>query len=66
MPVVCVFFIHTCNYNHKYHNKNDQKLKVLLGKNSLWMKTPLKEFGFKCIASKHELCGDLKCKCLCH
>ncbi len=67
MPfVVCVYFIHTCNYNQKCCKINDQKLSVQIGKNSFWIKTPLDEFGFKCIASKHELCSDLKCKCLCH
>jgi len=64
--LVCVYFIHTGNYNPKYCDKIDQTLKVQLDKNSLWMKTPLREFGFKCIANKHELCGDSKCKCLCH
>jgi len=29
-----------------------------------WIQTPLREFGYKCIANKHELCKG--CKCLCH
>jgi len=29
-----------------------------------WLQTPLREFGYKCIANKHELCKG--CKCLCH
>ncbi len=33
---------------------------------NFWIKTPLNEFGFKCIANKHELCSYSKCKCLCH
>jgi len=33
---------------------------------NLWTETPLKDFGFKCIASKHDLCSDEKCVCLCH
>ncbi len=64
--LACVYFIHTGNYNPKYCDKNDQTLKVQLNKNSFWMMTPLREFGFKCIANKHEVCGDSKCKCLCH
>jgi len=41
-------------------------MKAQLGENSLWTNTQLSEFGFKCIANKHELCIDSKCKCLCH
>jgi len=41
-------------------------MKAQLGENSLWANTPLSEFGFKCIANKHGLCIDSKCKCLCH
>jgi len=29
-----------------------------------WLPTPLREFGYKCIENKHELCKG--CKCLCH
>ena len=29
-----------------------------------WLQTPLREFGYKCIENKHELCKG--CKCLCH
>ena len=29
-----------------------------------WIQTPLREFGFKCIENKHELCKG--CMCLCH
>ena len=47
-------------------DRDDQTLKILLDANSSWIKTPLKEFGFKCIANKHGSCGDSKCKCLCH
>jgi len=31
---------------------------------SEWIQTPLREFGYKCIENKHELCKG--CKCLCH
>jgi len=41
-------------------------MSVQLDKNSFWMKTKLSEFGFKCIANKHELCGYSICKCICH
>ena len=33
---------------------------------SKWIKTPLCDFSFKCIQSKHDLCNWTKCKCLCH
>ena len=33
---------------------------------SKWIKTPLSDFSFKCIQSKHDLCNWTKCKCLCH
>ncbi len=33
---------------------------------SAWIKTSLSEFGFKCVANKHELCCDDTCVCLCH
>ncbi len=64
--VVCVFFIHTKYYNAKFSKKNESELKIQLGVQSIWTKTSLKEFGFKCIANKHESCNDSKCKCLCH
>jgi len=31
---------------------------------SEWIQTPLREFGYRCIEDKHELCKG--CKCLCH
>jgi len=33
---------------------------------SAWIETFLSEFGFKCVANKHELCCDDTCVCLCH
>ncbi len=33
---------------------------------SAWIKASLSEFGFKCVASKHELCYDDTCACICH
>ncbi len=33
---------------------------------SAWIKTSLSEFGFKCVANKHELCCDDTCVCICH
>ena len=37
---------------------------TLEGKSQSWIRTPLREFGYKCIENKHELCKG--CKCLCH
>ncbi len=34
--------------------------------NSIWIKTPLSDFGFKCIMNKHDVCVDFSCGCLCH
>ncbi len=31
-----------------------------------WIETPLSHFGFKCIMSKHDLCAEQICECLCH
>lgn len=31
-----------------------------------WQKSYASQFGFKCIASKHEKCTDKFCVCLCH
>ena len=31
----------------------------------VWFQVLLSQFGFKCIANKHDLCIDSKCKCLC-
>jgi len=33
---------------------------------SIWIQTPLRNFGPKYIMNKHDLCTDVKCKCLCH
>ena len=30
-----------------------------------WIETPLSKFGFKCVMSKHDLCVDSLCECLC-
>jgi len=32
----------------------------------MWIETLLSDFGFKCISSKHELCYNSNCVCLCH
>ena len=32
----------------------------------IWTQTPLRDFGFKCIMTEHNLCSDPKCACLCH
>jgi len=37
---------------------------ILDEKLQFWIQTPLREFGYKCIENKHELCKG--CKCLCH
>ncbi len=37
---------------------------ILDEKLQFWTQTPLREFGYKCIEDKHELCKG--CKCLCH
>ena len=34
--------------------------------NSIWMQTPLHNFGSKCIMNKHHLCYNPECECLCH
>ena len=34
--------------------------------NSIWTKTKLQDFGFKCIMNKHDSCIDTNCKCFCH
>ena len=34
--------------------------------NLIWIQTPLSNFGFKCMANKHDLCTSQKCACLCH
>ena len=33
---------------------------------SIWLKTSLSKFGFKCIMNKHDFCDDSFCECLCH
>ncbi len=55
----------------KFHSPYDSSLrsqcmKAQLDKRSFWMQTPLNEFGFKCIANKHEFCSYSKCGCFCH
>ncbi len=37
---------------------------ILDEKLQFWIQTPLREFGYKCIENKHELCKG--CKCLCN
>ena len=32
----------------------------------IWMQTPLRNFGSKCMMNEHDLCIDIKCQCLCH
>jgi hypothetical protein len=32
----------------------------------IWKETPLTKFGYKCIMSKHDLCSEGSCECLCH
>jgi hypothetical protein len=49
-----------------FETKNDRDILVneipMLGFE--WIRTPLREFGFKCIANKHDSCKG--CGCLCH
>ena len=33
---------------------------------SVWIPVSLRAIGSKCIMNKHELCGDSKCRCVCH
>jgi hypothetical protein len=33
---------------------------------TIWTKTPLSKFGFKCIMNKHDFCVEPSCECLCH
>ncbi len=56
---------HYMKSDNYVYMKNDLSRKNHV-KSNFWTETPLGEFGFKCIANKHELCNDLKCKCLCH
>jgi hypothetical protein len=44
----------------------DRNDKPDVKKDSIWTKIAMHEFGSKCIMAKHDLCHDLKCKCLCH
>ena len=44
----------------------DQKNIVQNSSDSIWTKTSLHDFGFKCMMNKHEKCTNLKCKCFCH
>jgi len=64
--VVYVHLIHTIDYKLNFSKENDSILAIEVGMRNIWIKTSLNEFGFKCIANKHELCSDYKCKCLCH
>ena len=49
----------------RHQNKNTNTLNVNLPY-SIWTETQLSKFGFKCLMSKHDLCTDGKCECLCH
>ena len=42
--------------NNKHDVEND----------SIWIQTPLRIFGSKCIMNEHNLRIDVKCQCLCH
>ena len=50
----------TINDNSEKDNKSPDE------DSSIWIQTPLTNFGPKCIMNKHELCTDSKCECLCH
>ena len=43
---------------------SEENSSTLEEKSQSWIQTPLREFGYKCIENKHELCKG--CKCLCH
>jgi len=49
-----------------FENKNDRDIRAndIPILESEWIQIPLREFGYKCIENKHELCEG--CKCLCH
>ncbi len=48
------------------HDDLEKIDELIVEKNSIWMQTPLHDFGPKCIMNEHNLCCDPKCKCLCH
>ena len=48
------------NSNHN-QNLTDENLS-----SSIWVHVPLRNFGFKCMMAKHDLCDWTKCECLCH
>jgi len=64
------------NSQEVYDNKNEILSNIVYANNNgvnefldqslKWIKTPLCDFGFKCIQSKHDSCDWTKCKCLCH
>ncbi len=43
---------------------SEENSSTLDEKSLYWIQTPLREFGYKCIENKHDLCEG--CKCLCH
>jgi len=47
-------------------NPNSNEMNEFLDQSFKWIKTPLCDFGFKCIQSEHSLCNWKECKCLCH
>ena len=47
----------------QYTSENDESG---VKNDSIWTKTPLRDFCFKCIMNKHNLCHNPKCACLCH
>jgi len=52
-------------------NKHEEKVleREIKKQNStptFWIETLVSQFGFKCMMSKHDLCIDPKCQCLCH
>jgi hypothetical protein len=44
-------------------NKDSIQLTV---QDSIWIPTPIRDFGFKCVMNQHDFCNEFKCACLCH
>lgn len=49
----------------RFNNKNTNAANTN-SPHSIWTDILLSKFGFKCLMNKHDLCADVKCKCLCH
>ena len=47
-------------------DKSSHERFMSVSQNSIWIQTPAREFGVKCMQLKHDMCEDRNCKCICH